>query len=199
MKGIILSLCDRTGNWSRPYAEAGYEVRRLDLADGHDVRLTEYIPDRVHGILAAPPCQHFSRAGAWMWESKGDAALLDGLSIVDACLRAVAIYRPTWWALENPVGRISRYLGPPAWKFDPCQFAGLADDPDGEAYTKRTLLWGHFTPPTPLSVGRVVARDVVMAGRPGGRDRTTMLGSRNRDARSATPIGFARAFFLANP
>ncbi len=135
----ILSLCDLTGNWSRPYREAGYNVIQVDLERGEDVRLLRHLGEPVHGILVAPPCTHFSRAGAWMWQEKGDAALLEGIAIVDACLRAVAIYRPTWWGLENPIGRLQDYLGPPAFRFDPCDF--------GDPYTKRTWLWGHFTPP----------------------------------------------------
>jgi hypothetical protein len=188
----ILSLCDLTGNWSRPYAEAGYEVRRIDIQFGTDVRLHRKLDYPVHGILAAPPCTHFSKAGAHLWAGKGEAALLDGLSIVDACLRAVAIYRPTWWALENPIGRLKDYLGPPHWRFDPCDF--------GDPWTKRTCLWGHFTPPVPIvSPTATRAVKVELVGRPGGRDRTTLLGSRGRAERSATPHGFAQAFFEANP
>jgi hypothetical protein len=142
----ILSLCDLTGNWSQPYREAGYEVIQVDLEKGQDVRLMRRINQPIYGILAAPPCTHFSRAGAWCWESKGEAALLEGLAIVDACLRAVAIYRPVWWALENPTGRLQDYIGPPAWKFCPSDF--------GADYTKRTWLWGHFTPPLRCSARR---------------------------------------------
>lgn len=190
MNTTILSLCDHTGIWSRPYLEAGYHVIRIDLQDGQDVRLLKHIGEPVRGILAAPPCTHFSRAGAWKWAEKGDAALLEGLAIVDACLRAVAIYRPEFWCLENPIGRLQDYLGPPAFKFDPCDF--------GDEFTKRTWLWGHFTPPLPLfSPQARKAVSVALEGRPGGRDRTTLLSSRDK-RRSATPEGFARAFFEVN-
>jgi hypothetical protein len=181
----ILSLCDITGNWSRPYEEAGYEVIRVDLQSGQDVRLLKHLGRPIHGILAAPPCTHFSRAGAWMWEAKGEAAILEGLAVVDACLRAVAIYRPAWWVLENPIGRLKDYLGDPSFRFDPCDF--------GDGWTKRTWLWGHFTPPMPLfspQARRAVDPDM--------GDLTTRLGSRNRERRSATPEGFARAFFECN-
>jgi hypothetical protein len=187
----ILSLCDLSGNWSRPYSEAGYDVIQVDLARGEDVRLLRRITQPIHGILAAPPCTHFARSGAWCWESKGEPALLEGLSIVDACLRAVAIYRPAWWCLENPIGRLKDYLGPPAVRFDPCHF--------GDGYTKRTWLWGHFTPPTPLFCAQArKAVSVTLAGKPGSRDRTTVLGGEKRKRRSATPPGFALAFFQAN-
>jgi hypothetical protein len=182
----ILSLCDLTGHWSRPYAEAGYRVVRVDLAEGRDVRLLHRLDEPVHGILAAPPCTHFSRAGAWLWPAKGDAALLEGLAVVDACLRAVAIHRPVWWALENPIGRLKDYLGPPHFRFDPCDF--------GDPWTKRTWLWGHFTPPVPLF--SATARRPVAASL---GDVTTRLSSRRTAERSATPPGFAQAFFEANP
>ena len=138
----ILSLCDYTGNWSRPYEKAGYSVIRIDLQHGQDVRLMKRIEEPIHGILAAPPCTHFSIAGSQYWKSKGDNALLEGLAIVDACLRAVAIYHPVWWVLENPKGRLREYLGEPAWRFQPWQF--------GDPYTKMTCLWGHFVIPVPL-------------------------------------------------
>lgn len=207
MKGLILSLCDHTGNWSRPYELAGYEVVRVDLRNGGDVRLLRHIDRPVHGILAAPPCTHFSRAGAPLWKRKGEGPILDGLAVVDACLRATAIYRPTWWALENPVGRLKDYLGPPHWRFDPFMF--------GDPWTKRTWLWGCFTPPLPLfSAQARFAVDPVYScpgyiggGRKGSRlashptaDRRLKYGDPSQSAaRSATPHGFAQAFFEANP
>jgi hypothetical protein len=181
----ILSLCDFTGNWSRPYQEAGYEVIRVDLRHGQDVRLLPRLDGRVHGILAAPPCTAFSKAGAWKWEEWGDAAVLEGLSIVDACLRAVAIHRPEWWALENPAGRLRRWLGPPAWSFQPCDF--------GDPWTKRTYLWGHFTPPMPIYCPSAISVKPIRG------DVTTRMSSSAKVARSATPEGFSRAFFEANP
>ena len=55
----ILSLCDFTGNWSQPYVDAGYDVVRVDLQHGGDVRLMEKGDAPVHGILAAPPLHMF--------------------------------------------------------------------------------------------------------------------------------------------
>jgi hypothetical protein len=188
----ILSLCDHTGNWSRPYVEAGYRVVRVDLADGADVRLLRRLDGPVTGILAAPPCDHFSKAGAWCWARKGDAALLEGLSVVAACLRLVVVHRPEFWALENPAGRLKDFLGPAAWSFQPHYF--------GDGWTKRTYLWGNFTPPTPLFCpqARRAVEPARLPGPPGGRDVTTRMSGRAKAARSATPEGFAQAFFEAN-
>lgn len=50
---IVLDLCGGSGSWSKPFREAGYDVRLITLPD-YDV-LTYEPPDNVWGILAAPP------------------------------------------------------------------------------------------------------------------------------------------------
>ena len=57
---IILDLCGGTGSWSKPYKEAGYDVRVITLPK-YDV-MTYEPPKNVYGILAAPTCTHFSFA-----------------------------------------------------------------------------------------------------------------------------------------
>lgn len=183
----ILSLCDYSGVWSQPYMDAGYEVTRVDLQTSGDVRLMKF-PGPVHGILAAPPCRVFCRPGARLWGQWGDAGLIDGLSIVDACLRLVAVCRPAWWALENPPGRLDKYLGPPALSFHPWEF--------GDGYTKHTYLWGRFTLPQKSPVEPEKYPDHLPAGR---RDRTSRMSSSWRNERAKTPPGFAKAFFESNP
>lgn len=178
---VILDLCGGTGSWSEPYREAGYDVRIIDPhASGGDVRLHELNGD-VHGILAAPPCTHLSASGARWWQRKGNSALLEALSIVDACIRIVAISKPQWWALENPVGKLHRYLGAPRMHFDPCDY--------GDPYTKRTSLWGDFNTPTTCPVEPTERSKMHLMPPSAERGRL----------RSITPPGFARAFFEANP
>lgn len=177
----ILSLCNYTGEWSKPYRENGYEVIQIDIKHGQDVRLLEHIND-VHGILAAPPCTHFASSGARWWKEKGESALLEGLAIVDACMRVILSCRPVFWCLENPVGRLRRYIGPPKMTFNPCDY--------GDPYTKKTLLWGDFTMP--------VKRNPVPPHE--GSKMHRLPPSEDRQAlRSITPSGFAKAFFEANP
>lgn len=179
---VILSLCDYTGEWPKPYREAGYEVVSFDTQrDGTDVRLMHKPGYRVHGIMAAPPCTVFANSGA-RW-ARSDDDMREGLSVVDACLRLVTVCKPTWWVLENPVGKLSRYLGPPQMYFDPCDY--------GDPYTKRTGLWGSFTHPPKVRVEPTEGSK--MWSRYGGRSVAT------KNARSVTPAGFARAFFEANP
>lgn len=184
----ILSFCDYTGNWSRPFEEAGYRVIRVDLRHGQDVRLLEY-PGKVWGIIAQPPCTHLAGSGARWWAGKGQTALLEALSIADACLRAVAIANPEWWVLENPVGRLSRYYGKPRYTFHPYEYAGWLDDGwEADAYTKRTCLWGRFAIPAKRPCEPV--RGGMIWKMPPSPERA--------DLRSVTPMGFARAFFEAN-
>lgn len=188
-KGLILSLCDETGNWPRPYAEAGYEVRLVDLKHGQDVRLLELPAGPVHGILAAPPCTVFSRAGQ-RWE-RSEQDMKEALAIVDACLRVVLMTRPTWWALENPAGTLYRWLGPPVFRFNPWEY--------GDPYTKLTCLWGNFVPPLPLFHSQSAVEPVRVCSQGSWIQKLGGKSEKTKRLRSATPMGFARAFMEANP
>lgn len=182
----ILSLCDYSGNWSRPYREAGYEVIQVDIQlTGKDIRLLECMDD-VYGILAAPPCTCFAASGA-RWK-RSDADMIDALSIVDACIRLAFVHKPHFWVLENPIGKLVRYLGKPRFYFNPCDY--------GDPYTKRTCLWGDFVAPTVETLGGDWSVPPVDGSKMhklyGGKSLKT------KNARSATPMGFAKAFFQVN-
>ena len=181
LQPTILDLCGGTGSWSQPYRDIGYYVEVIDLSNGDDIRTLAYRDIEVRGILAAPPCTDLSGSGARWWEGKGAAALTDALAVADACLRAVMIYKPKWWALENPVGRLRRYYGTPNLIFDPCDY--------GDPYTKKTLLWGDFTIPEKTPVEPTEGSKMHLL--PPSEDRWKL--------RSMTPPGFATAFAKANP
>jgi len=177
---IILDLCGGTGAWSRPYADAGYDVRNITLPDYDICNFT--VPENVWGILAAPPCNEFSIAKG---SQKRDFE--KGMKIVKACLECVWIARMynglQWWCLENPVGFLRQFLGKPAHTIRYWWY--------GDGLDKRTDLWGYFTLPKrryfqpPELLKRI--RDM-----PGGTDQHRQLN------RAITPSGFARAFFEAN-
>ena len=181
MAKVILDLCGGTGSWSKPYREAGYDVRVITMPD--DVRLIHMIEEPVHGILCAPPCTVFAVSGA-RWPRTMDQ-YLSALSVVDACLRFVTIKKPKFWALENPIGILRRWLGPPKMYFNPCDY--------GDPYTKKTCLWGEFAEPlkTPVEPIKVCSQGSWLQLLGGKSERTKML-------RSMTPQGFAKAFFEAN-
>lgn len=183
-----MDLCGGTGAWSQPYRDAGYDVRVITLPEA-DV-LTYEPPSGVHGILAAPPCTEFARVGARWWPGKPPELLAEAVAVVRACLRIIALAKPKWWALENPIGRIVECvpeLGPPRLKVHPCDF--------GDPWTKRIWLWGDFAPP----FYRVVRPVFHPTQPPRRRDRTSMMSSTQRAERAITPAGFARAFYEVNP
>lgn len=181
---IILDLCGGSGSWSKPYKDSGYDVRLITLPE-YDV-LTYIPPENVYGILAAPPCTDFSVSGAQYWKRKDqDGTTIKSMAVTIACLRIIAISSPKFWALENPVGRLRHWLGNPQLIFNPCDY--------GDAYTKKTLLWGRFNLPEKNQVEpiRACSQGSWLQKLGGKSERTKML-------RSITPQGFAQAFFKAN-
>jgi len=199
MKKIILDLCGGTGSWSKYYKLNSniYDVRLIDpqewmggYGNSGDVRLFEYSNINIHGILSAPPCTEFASSGARWWKDKGEKPLLEGLSVVDACLRIIFVHKPKFWALENPVGRLRKFLGDPTLIFNPCDY--------GDPYTKKTLLWGNFNIPekTPVEPEFVTYAN----GKRGSKFWAKLGGKsdRTKRLRSATPDGFAKAFYDSN-
>lgn len=176
MSKIILDLCGGTGSWSRPYKEAGYDVRLIDLPN--DIRLQEFDESlNVYGILLAPPCTIFSYARQ-RYGMPYEGELIEALSVVDACLRAVYIYNPKFWALENPRNKLRRYLGSPKIIFKQWWF--------GDGQEKPTCLWGNFNFPK-YDPGKRI------------KPSTYKTSKQNADKKDQiTPPGFAKAFFEAN-
>lgn len=189
---IILDLCGGTGAWSKPYREAGYDVRLITLPD-NDVRTYEP-PENVYGILAAPPCTEFAVSGATCWKNKEKHLLQDALDIVESVMLIILQCNPLFWVLENPVGRLRKYIGRPIYTFNPHEY--------GDPYTKKTCLWGNFKIPTPI-INYVEPKFVVMKdGKRMSQNHydsfIKMNGEKRREFRSITPPGFAKAFFEAN-
>lgn len=193
---IILDLCGGTGAWSRPYREAGYDVRLVTLPE-HDVRTYEP-PEGVYGILAAPPCTEFSLA-----KGSRPRNLAGAMEVVEACLRIIwrcrLAGRLKFWALENPLGLMRQFLGRPAMTFYQWQF-----NDDG---IKPTDLWGYFKPPVPTVIerppdmtkrydcGRTHAKNW---DRCPAAQEYAHLGLTRAERRAITPPGFAQAFYRAN-
>lgn len=211
---VVLSLFDRSGVWSRPYEEAGYQVVRYDIANGDD--LVEFMPTSeiseikragftIVGVLAAPPCTSFAVSGARWWETQHDRAdvemveakygwrasryfdtPLDYANTLVAVTQAIVEFaNPTQFhVIENPVGRIASQNDLPK--------PLLAFDPSnfGDPYTKKTLLWGDFNPSLPTANVTPEKGSYISVLR--GDD------PKQKALRSLTPEGFAYAFFMAN-
>ena len=195
----VLSLFDHTGNWSQPWEDAGYQVLRFDIQNDPDMGdvlafgvdfFVDWFGDfdgmDVFAILAACPCTEFAVSGARHFAAKdADGRTAAAVELVHQTLRTVEYYRPSIWAIENPVGRIGKLAGLPPWRlsFDPCQL--------GHPYTKKTLVWGRFNADLPIAPVEPVEGSK-MHRRYGGSG----IGTKN--ARSETPDGFAYGFFMAN-
>lgn len=199
---IILDLCGGSGSWSKPYADAGYDVRLITLPE-HDVRTYEP-PENVHGILAAPPCTEFSIAKSHHLDRDFES----GMEVVNACLAIIKKCNPKWWALENPAGFLSKFIGEPKTSFQPWYY--------GDGWSKRTMLWGEFNMPhRRFYKFEDVPKIDGLYTRPGRK--TPSIASMHKshkklirafdpfeadsDAafRSITPPKFAQAFFELNP
>jgi len=133
MSKIILHLCADIGSDSKPYKDAGYDVRLV----GKDIGVQNYKPpENVYGIIANPVCTEFSIATGR--HKVGDHN--KGLELVDACMKIIKACNPTFWVIENPAtGRLKDYLGKPDFTYEPWEF--------GSPWTKRTALWGKFNKP----------------------------------------------------
>ena len=183
----ILSLCSGTGGWEKPYVDAGYNVISVTSPEQDVLDYTP--PNNVYGILAAPPCTDFSVSGAQYWKPKDkDGRTLKSLEIVSKCLNIIKACNPGFWCLENPVGRLPALvpeIGKP-WYFQPFWY--------GDAYTKKTGLWGIFNRPERINEVNPVraCRQGSWLMKLGGKSAKT------KELRSITPPGFARAFFEAN-
>ena len=164
-------------------------------------------PENVHGIIANPVCTEFSTANGFHKTNDIDK----GMFLVDECYRIILLSNPEWWVIENPAnGRLSDVLGPPDFVYQPWQF--------GSPWTKKTALWGNFTPPMPIyDKWEDVPKNENLYVRPGrpkpalaflhksavdvipefqwAKDRIKT----DADMRSMCSQGFAKAFYEANP
>lgn len=180
---IILDLCGGTGAWSLPYKEAGYDVRVITLPeyDLLEEKTVEYcISLKPYGILFAVECTPWCAAAARWWASRSPDEILYYSALLVKGLRIIMETNPVFWVIENPVGKMTRFLGKPKLKFDPCDY--------GDNYTKKTYLWGKFN--IPIKNPIKPTRSNFIHHMPPGKDR--------KKRRSITPPRFAEAFFKAN-
>lgn len=143
----ILHLCADTGSdtWAYRQDWIDYEVVTI----GSDIGVENYSPPEgltVWGVFANPVCTDLTPAKHGKQYGGGERPERDlekAMWLVRECQRVIAEAVPRWWAIENPAsGLLRNYLGDPTFTYEPWQF--------GSPWTKRTALWGSFTPPTPV-------------------------------------------------
>ncbi|MCP4147834.1 MAG: hypothetical protein GY757_08785 [bacterium] len=202
---VILDLCGGTGAWSAPWKAAGYDVKVITLPGNDIFEFTEYREyiDRIFFVLAAPDCAQFSFARSTAATPRD---LPEGLRLVRRCQDIIADVMTNTitgagicrgWALENPRGYLSHFLGPPVSVFHPWEF--------GDLYGKETNVWGIFKEPRrPVRFRKKPALDPGTATNsrrlpdiPAGYERPPGVAS-SKIKRAITPAGFAAAFYRAN-
>jgi hypothetical protein len=206
-KKIILDLCGGTGSWSKPYKDAGYDVRLITLPEYNVLPFEP--PENVYGILAAPPCTEFSP----MKYGKDKTQLLmndtyePNTDILNACLRIIKKCNPVFYAIENPCGLMRKQLGKPQLSFQPYMF--------GDGWTKKTDIWGKFYIPKTKYTWETCPKLSLLYTRPNRKKPSIAFFHKSAiqlipqfrdfdiktdaELRAITPPGFAKAFFKANP
>lgn len=179
--------------------------------------------ERVVFVFGFPPCTDVAVSGSLHFASKRakDPHFQAKAALVAEQCRVLGIAAGCPWGFENPVSVFSSIFGPAQHSFHPWQFTRLclADN-----YTKNTQLWtgGGFVMPeyqvlpavayaidlVKAEFGRMVAKpkalkvfgagSFVEAWYPDDRIHKAAPGSDRANFRSATPMGFSRAAFLAN-
>ena len=196
---VVLSLFDLSGEWSRPWEEAGYQVYRFDIQNDPEMGdvnnfSAEFFGDwfgdfdgmDIYAVLAACPCTDFAVSGARHFAAKDeDGRTVASVKLVHQTLNVIEYFKPAVWAIENPVGRIEKLGGLPPWR--------LSFDPNhlGDPYTKKTLIWGRFNADLPVAPVEPTEGSK-MHRLYGGKSMAT------KNARSETPQGFSYGFFMAN-
>lgn len=204
---VILSLYDYSGNWVKPYKDAGYSIIQHDIKHGQDIfedtipaAIADHVENNpVYGILAAVPCTDFAGSGARWWKEKDhtpanysgteiqfDSTVEMSVFMVLSVLYIVELFNPVFWVIEQPIGRIQKLVpevGKPLLYFNPCDY--------GDPYTKKTALYGKFNPDLKKNPVKPIEGSKMWKKYGGKSERTKTL-------RSATPLGFANAFFQAN-
>jgi hypothetical protein len=207
--GVVISLCDLTGNMVRPWVEAGYRAVLVDpqhgrtRIDGAVTRFAGTVEDvmdfaghlircgDVAMVFGFPPCTDMAVSGARWFGRKYEADKLfqaKAVMVAEQC-RTVGRLSGAPFMVENPVSVLASAFGKPQHTFHPADFTSFEP---ADNYTKKTCLWtggGFVMPPA--------ARDGSL-GAPDDRIHKAAPGPERMNFRSATPMGFARAVFLSN-
>lgn len=201
---ILISLFDYTGNSAKPFRLNGWKVIQVDIQHGVDVMLWDYksiaeLKGVKVGIIAGVPCTDYALSGARHFAAKdADGRTEQSQALVAKTKEIIDFFASSgvlaFWQLENPMSRIHKlnpWLGAPVLKFNPCDFAGWDPEPDKSRYNKMTWIWGDFKTPEFKRL-EPFEKESPIWKKYGGKSLKT------KNARSATPMGWAWAFYEAN-
>ena len=190
---LCIDLCSGFGLFSEPFLKAGWKVIRIDndekflrvpfthICDVRDMVKLKLIVNVKEPtvIVASPPCERFSLANR-MFPKKGIRQALD---MVGAVYEVIAEFRPKYWIVENPKGRLRWFLGKPN------STVSLSDY--GGKYKKPTDLWHNF--PLPLVKAEMPFEPSWSSIRNQGKGSTGLLRLRDPAKRAMLPLGLGEA------
>lgn len=192
----VLDLCSGLGGFSQPFLDAGWDVIRIDNDPRFkdipctvigDVRDMDFVKRTVNGpvdlIVASPPCERFS-IGNRMFPKKG---IREALDLVGAIFEIIAEFRPRYWIVENPKGRLRWFLGKPNSTIRLSDYGGR--------YLKPTDLWHNFE--FPLVKGEMPYEPSWTSTKNEGKGSTGLLRLRDPAKRAMLPYGLGKAILEA--
>lgn len=218
-----LFLFEHSGYAAEPFTRVGWETIIVDLANtapnprathALDWNILERerdlseIAQECEFVFGMPPCTDLAVSGARHFNAKRDANPMYQVEAIHLFMATHRIAGAQPYAIENPIGVMSRLWRKPDWTFDPSEYGGYLPVGDThpdfptyiaprDAYPKRTCLWignGFRVPPK-----RFVPREA------GWSRQQNLLGgksARTKLIRSASPRGFfialAQRYSLAN-
>lgn len=145
----MLVACEFSGIVRDAFAARGWDAWSCDLLPTErpgqhiqeDIRLVLVGPVAWDLVIAHPPCTHLASSGAaWFAKKRKDGRQQ---AAIDFFFKFTCL--PCPWAIENPVGVMSRLYRKPTQVIQPWQF--------GHAECKKTCLWLNGLPPlTPTQI-----------------------------------------------
>ena len=204
MRKCVASIFDYSAVMMRPWADAGYECYCVDIqhppgetVDGNiikvgaDVFSLNWPWEEFEFVSFFPPCTDVAVSGARWMKDKGLGALIDALRLFQVSVE-MAEKAGCPYMIENPVNTVSTYWREPDFKFNPNDY--------GDPYTKETWLWtgGGFVMPPAIKPGDLFDAPTWVEPTDGSKMHLVPPGPDQKNIRSETPAGFAKAVFEAN-
>ena len=147
----VIDLFSGLGGFSQAFLDRGHDVTRYDnnerFRDVHNTIIKDVLDLTSRDItdadiiLASPPCTCFSFASQGKYHPRLKApheAVFKSVHLVEHAINIIKEANPTFWILENPVGRLRGYIGKPSAKTTWAAW--------GTIYKKPTYLWGTLPP-----------------------------------------------------
>jgi hypothetical protein len=143
----VLVACESSGTVRNAFRAKGHCAWSCDLLPADDGSPFHYQADAIdlilHGgwelVIAHPPCTHLCSSGARWWpEKRLDGRQQEGMLFFMGVMAACDLIGARW-AVENPIGIMSKEFRKPDQIVQPWQF--------GHPETKATCLWLHRLPP----------------------------------------------------